>query len=163
MGLIPLISKRKRVAQKRNRLARCENQKTSRRLRMGKNWPRPERFHATMALALTLIGAGVWLVLFRHVFHWYQPLAGWLAAVNLTAFGYFGYDKLCARRSAWRVPEVVLHGLTLVVGSLGAFLAMRLFRHKTIKGAFQLRFWCIVVFQTLLIAWIGWLLWRRHS
>ncbi len=123
---------------------------------------RPERFHALVALALTLAGMGLWLWLFRHAWHWYQALAGWLVAVNLTAFGYYGYDKACARRLARRVPEVVLHGLALAGGSLGAFLAMRLFRHKTIKGRFQFLFWCIVVLQALLAGWIGWLLWRHH-
>ena len=130
---------------------------------MGNRSMRPDRFHAALALGLGLAGTVVWLIIFRHAFEWYQPLAGWLAAINLTAFGYYGYDKACARRSARRVPEVVLHGLSLVGGSLGAFAAMRLFRHKTIKGRFQFLFWCIVVLQASLATWIGWQLWRRHT
>ena len=124
---------------------------------------RPERFHALVALTLVLLGTGLWLWLFRHAWHGYQVLAGWLVAVNLTTFGYYGYDKACARRLARRVPEVVLHGMALSGGSLGAFLAMRLFRHKTIKGRFRLVFWCIVVLQASLAGWIGWLLWRHYG
>jgi uncharacterized membrane protein YsdA (DUF1294 family) len=124
---------------------------------------RPERFHATVALVLALAGTGLWLYLFRHAFHGYHLLAGWLVAVNLIALGYYGYDKACARRSARRVPEVVLHGLALVGGSPGAFLAMRLFRHKTIKSRFRFAFGAIIVLQVLLALWIGWLLWRRHG
>jgi len=127
---------------------------------MGKGTMRPERFHALVALTLALIGTGIWLWLFRHAWHWYQALAGWLIAVNLTTFGYYGYDKACARRLARRVPEVVLHGLALLGGSPGAFAAIRLFRHKTIKGRFQLLFWGIVALQAVFAGWIGWLLWR---
>ncbi|HWG46432.1 MAG TPA: DUF1294 domain-containing protein [Gemmataceae bacterium] len=133
---------------------------------MGKGFARPmrpERFHAIVALTLALAGLGVWLWLFRHSFHWYQLVAGWLAAINLTTFGYYGYDKACARRAARRVPEIVLHGLTLAGGSPAAFLAMRLFRHKTIKGRFQVLFWCIVVLQALLAGWIGWLLGQHQG
>src|SRR5215472_11891964 len=81
---------------------------------MAKGTMRPERFHALVALTLALIGTELWLWLFHHTWHWYQVLAGWLIAVNLTTFGYYGYDKACARRLARRVPEVVLHGLALV-------------------------------------------------
>ena len=130
---------------------------------MGNRPMRPERFHAAMALGFTLSGTALWCVLFRHVFEWYQLWAGWLTAINLTAFGYYGYDKACARRAARRVPEFVLHGLSLVGGSVGAFAAMQLFRHKTIKGRFRFLFWSIVVLQVFLVAWIGWLLWRQHG
>jgi uncharacterized membrane protein YsdA (DUF1294 family) len=124
---------------------------------------RPERFHAAVALNLALLGTAVWLYLFRHHFSWYHLLAGWLLSINLTAFGYYGYDKACARRAARRVPEVFLHGLALAGGSPAAYLAMRLYRHKTVKGRFRFAFWGIVVFQLLLIGWVGWLLWRHHA
>ncbi len=52
------------------------------------------------------------------------------------------------------MPEAVLHGMALAGGSLGAYTAMRLFRHKTIKGRFRLVFWSIVVLQLAIIAWI---------
>ena len=37
-------------------------------------------------------------------------------------------------------------------GTLGAYLGMRLFRHKTIKGMFRIVFWTVVVLQLALIA-----------
>ena len=64
---------------------------------------------------------------------------------------------------ASRVPEMVLHILALAGGSLGAWLGMRLFRHKTVKGSFRLAFWLIVSLQVLLVAWVAHLLWQHHA
>lgn len=41
------------------------------------------------------------------------------------------YDKSCARRKKWRVPERVLFLISLVGGSLGTWAGMYMFRHKT--------------------------------
>ena len=59
-----------------------------------------------------------------------------------------------AGTGAPRVPEVVLHGLTFAGGSLGAYAAMKTFRHKTIKGQFRIVFWLIVVVQVAAIGWV---------
>jgi uncharacterized membrane protein YsdA (DUF1294 family) len=130
----------------------------------GKGWlGRPEGFHATLALLLSLTVMGALLLPFRHSLGWYIALAAWLAAVNLVTLGYYGFDKSRSRRSGRRVPEKVLHGLALAGGSPGAYAAMRLFRHKTIKGRFRLVFWAIVVLQTALVVWLAVLVWRRHG
>jgi uncharacterized membrane protein YsdA (DUF1294 family) len=49
------------------------------------------------------------------------------------------------------VPETVLHGLALAGGTLGAYVGMHLFRHKTIKGSFRLVFWVIALLQVALV------------
>jgi uncharacterized membrane protein YsdA (DUF1294 family) len=71
------------------------------------------------------------------------------------AFAYYGVDKFQARRGRRRVPEVVLHGLAVVGGSPGAYAAMQVWRHKTIKGRFRLVFWLIVALQLALILWLA--------
>lgn len=117
---------------------------------------RPVLFHAGVSLALALaVAVACWL---RFSGRWAALpwLAAWLVAVNPVAFGYYGFDKLQARRGGRRVPERVLFGLALVGGSLGAYAGMELFRHKTIKGSFRLVFWLIVALQLGLAAWIGW-------
>jgi uncharacterized membrane protein YsdA (DUF1294 family) len=81
-----------------------------------------------------------------------EPLVCWVIAISLTAFLAFGFDKLSAIAQWLRVPEWVLIGLTLAGGTLGALLAMLLFRHKTAKRSFQWRFWLAVLFQALLVA-----------
>lgn len=58
-------------------------------------------------------------------------------AVNVLTFVVYGVDKWKARRGRWRVPEATLLGLAAVGGSVGAWLAMQLFRHKTQKKKFR--------------------------
>jgi uncharacterized membrane protein YsdA (DUF1294 family) len=123
------------------------------------------RFHALTAATLTLAGALLlWWGLSRRL-EVFPLLACWLVAVNVVAFGYYGYDKSRARSAperpeggapAWgaRVPEVVLHGLTAAGGAAGAYAGMELFRHKTVKGRFRVVFWCVVALQLALIAWV---------
>lgn len=40
-------------------------------------------------------------------------------------------DKQKARKGAWRIPERTLMTIAAIGGSLGSFLGMQLFRHKT--------------------------------
>lgn len=56
--------------------------------------------------------------------------------LSLAALLAHGFDKLQARRGARRVPERTLHALALLGGFAGAWLGMRLFRHKTRKPVF---------------------------
>ena len=43
-----------------------------------------------------------------------------LAVYNLVVFCIYGYDKRCAIKDKWRVPEKVLIGLAFLGGSVGA-------------------------------------------
>ena len=61
----------------------------------------------------------------------------YLLAINVLTFAVYGVDKWKARQGRWRVPEATLLGLAAVGGSVGAWLAMRLFRHKTQKKKFR--------------------------
>ncbi len=123
----------------------------------------PRRIHSLIALVLALLCTLAWLALFRMTVTGLHLLLCWLLAVNVLAFVYYGYDKWRARQAGRRIPEVVLHGLAVAGGSLGAYLGMRTFRHKTIKGPFQLVFWAIVVLQGLLLGWLIWRLWWSRT
>lgn len=99
--------------------------------------------HGSLSFGLALLLAGIL---------WYglgEPtlLGSWLMGVNLATVGYFGWDKWQARRNGGRVPELILYGLALAGGSLGAVAAMRLFRHKTLQGRFRLLLALIVLLQ----------------
>ena len=61
----------------------------------------------------------------------------WLL-VNLFVFALYGADKQRAKKGAWRIPEKTLLIGTWLLGGVGAFAAMRMFRHKTKHLAFQL-------------------------
>ena len=61
----------------------------------------------------------------------------YLLAVNVLTFIVYGVDKWKARRGCLRVSEATLMGLAALGGSVGAWLAMQLFRHKTQKKKFR--------------------------
>ena len=65
-------------------------------------------------------------------------LLGTLGLINLWTFFAFGADKRKARRNRPRTPESTLLLLSAVGGALGAWLAVRVFRHKSSKKAFLL-------------------------
>jgi len=82
----------------------------------------------------------------------------WLAALNGAAFGAFALDKWCAKRSARRVPEVSLLLLGALGGWPGGLLGMNVFRHKTAKPSFQVK-WALALIPFAAEIWL-WLHWR---
>lgn len=58
-----------------------------------------------------------------------------LALVNTITFAAYGIDKIKAVNNAWRISEKQLLVLSLA-GPFGAYLAMKLFRHKVKKPKF---------------------------
>ena len=60
------------------------------------------------------------------------------AVINLIVFFLYGADKRRAKKDAWRIPERTLLTSTWLMGGVGAFAAMRVFRHKTKHIAFQI-------------------------
>jgi uncharacterized membrane protein YsdA (DUF1294 family)/cold shock CspA family protein len=87
-----------------------------------------------------------------------QPLkvwaALWVVALSIAAFFIYGFDKSQAQRGGLRVPEAILHLLSLLGGSPGAFVAMRVFHHKTSKRSFQAVFWLIAAAQLVVLAYL---------
>ena len=60
----------------------------------------------------------------------------WLA-INVLVFSLYGLDKRRAKRGKWRIPERTLLLGTWLMGGVGAWLGMKLFRHKTLHTAFR--------------------------
>jgi len=60
------------------------------------------------------------------------------ACLNGFVFLLYGLDKLKAKRNKWRVPERTLLLFTWLMGGVGAFAGMRVFRHKTKHLSFKL-------------------------
>jgi uncharacterized membrane protein YsdA (DUF1294 family) len=65
---------------------------------------------------------------------------GWFAAFNGATFLLFALDKWRAVRIRRRVPENVLVMMGALGGWIGGWLGMELFRHKTAKFGFKLRY-----------------------
>ena len=59
-----------------------------------------------------------------------------LALWNLAVFALYAYDKWAARNGARRIRESTLIACAFGFGALGAFVAMKVFRHKTKKLVF---------------------------
>ena len=57
---------------------------------------------------------------------------------NIIVFVLFGVDKGKAKRNKWRISESALIACALLMGGIGAFLGMKLFRHKTKHLKFRL-------------------------
>lgn len=82
-------------------------------------------FGALAALALVAI----YLILqYTTSWAWY-----WCQVVgaSVAAFVFYGVDKGLAKANTKRVPEVVLHLLSLLGGFVGALLGMFVFHHKS--------------------------------
>ena len=77
-----------------------------------------------------------------------------LVTVNLIAFALFGIDKYKAKHDLWRIPEKTLFLLAIFGGSVGAFLGMKFFRHKTRHKRFSIGLPLIFVLQLLLCLFI---------
>lgn len=80
---------------------------------------------------------------------------GIIAAIYLVAsvvtFVAYGWDKLKAVRSGWRVQEQTLHLMELLCGWPGALLGQQVFKHKRSKKAYMRWFWVIVALHV-----VGW-------
>ena len=60
-----------------------------------------------------------------------------LTVVNAVAFIVYGIDKYRARNGKWRIPEATLLMLAVVGGSVGAWLGMKGWHHKTRHRKFR--------------------------
>lgn len=61
----------------------------------------------------------------------------YLAAINVVTFFLYGIDKWKAKRSKWRVSEAALIWMAILGGSVGAWLGMKTWHHKTLHKKFQ--------------------------
>lgn len=68
---------------------------------------------------------------------WHSMATWYFAIINAVAVIIYGWDKLCAIRKWWRVPELTLLVIAMVGGSIGALIAIRLFHHKTLHLKFK--------------------------
>ena len=79
----------------------------------------------------------------------------YLIAINVVTFIVYCIDKMKAKRSKWRIPEVTLLGLAVIGGSVGAWLGMKVWHHKTLHKKFKYGIPLILIAQiALLIFWL---------
>ena len=74
----------------------------------------------------------------------------YLLIINILALAVMGLDKFRARKNKWRIRERTLFLFALAGGSIGVFLGMRLFHHKTRHRAFVIGIPVILCIQVIL-------------
>ena len=85
---------------------------------------------------------------------------------NVVTFFMYGIDKWKAKKSKWRIREAALLGLAVLGGSIGAWLGMQVWHHKTqhkggnrdidnIVGGYQFKYGvpAIIIVQLALIVY----------
>ena len=60
-----------------------------------------------------------------------------LAGINIMTFFVYGIDKWKAKHLKWRISEATLLGLAIIGGSIGAWLGMKTWHHKTMHWKFK--------------------------
>ena len=78
-------------------------------------------------------------------------LFGYILVMSIVAFCVCCADKFAAQRQKSRVPEKVLFLLSALGGSVGMYLGMFTFRHKTKHWYFVVGIPAIILVQTALI------------
>lgn len=83
-----------------------------------------------------------------------QLILIYLVAMNVVTFFMYGIDKWKAKRSKWRISEATLLRLAVIGGSIGAWLGMKVWHHKTMHKKFQFGIPLIIVAQVAMIIWL---------
>lgn len=86
-----------------------------------------------------------------------------LGVLNLWTFLAYGLDKRSAKWNADRTPESTLLLLAAVGGAVGAWLGVRLFRHKSNKKSFLIPLIVATIFGALAWYTILDLLWKSAA
>ncbi len=80
-----------------------------------------------------------------------MDIFSYLLLINAITFMLYAADKYASVRGWRRISEKNLHLFALMGGTPAAFIAQRLFRHKTRKADFQRKFLMVVILQAIAI------------
>ena len=78
----------------------------------------------------------------------------YLLVINAVAFFVYGIDKLKARKGWWRISESTLLLLAIIGGSVGAWLGMKVWHHKTMHRKFQYGLPAILLLQLAIAVYL---------
>lgn len=84
----------------------------------------------------------------------HEIILWYIAIINIIAVMIYGWDKLCAIRHRWRIPEKTLLVIAVIGGSVGALFAMFLFHHKTLHLKFKYGVPVIMLLQVAGLIWL---------
>ena len=78
----------------------------------------------------------------------------YLLAINALSFILFGLDKYKAKKGKWRISEATLLMIAVIGGSIGAWVGMRLWHHKTMHKKFKYGIPIIIILQVCLVVYL---------
>ena len=81
-------------------------------------------------------------------------ILGYLLAINIATFFWYGIDKYKAKKGRWRISEATLLLMAVVGGSIGAWAGMRLWHHKTMHKKFKYGIPVIIILQVALAVYL---------
>ena len=81
-----------------------------------------------------------------------EALSLYLFLVNALGFILMLADKQKAKKNKWRIREATFFAVAAIGGSIGVYLGMYTFRHKTRHPTFTVGIPAIMICQFLLIA-----------
>lgn len=81
-------------------------------------------------------------------------LSAYIIIVNISAFFLYGIDKKKASKKQWRITENTLLLCAAAGGSIGAWLGMKLFHHKTRHPKFYIGVPVIFLVQIIFFIYI---------
>ena len=81
-------------------------------------------------------------------------LSYYLFIINIITFAIYGIDKYNAVHHKFRIRIVTLLFLAVIGGSIGALLAMYIFRHKTKKWYFTVVVPLILIAQVIVLFYL---------
>lgn len=81
-------------------------------------------------------------------------LVCYLLAINAVTFIVYGIDKYKAKKAKWRISEATLLLLAVLGGSVGAWVGMRVWHHKTMHKKFKYGIPAILLIQIALMAYL---------
>lgn len=84
----------------------------------------------------------------------YSIILIYLIIINVITFFIYGLDKKKAKQGKWRIRESTLLGLAAIGGSIGAWLGMKVWHHKTQHIQFKYGVPLILFVQIVLIGLI---------
>ena len=81
-------------------------------------------------------------------------LVCYLLAINAVTFIVYGIDKYKAKKAKWRISEATLLLLAVLAGSVGAWVGMKVWHHKTMHKKFKYGIPTILLIQIVLMAYL---------
>ncbi len=88
-------------------------------------------------------------------------LAYYLLGINAVTFIVYGIDKYKAKKAKWRIPEATLLLLAVLGGSIGAWMGMKVWHHKTMHKKFKYGIPAILLIQIALMTYLHVNLWKQ--